>query len=92
MHATAPTSAETLLEMARMAQGTFENSRLRAQAACVRTLCDEIKRHECSGRLFAALCNQLEDEVAILGDLVKEAAMPPPLESGVWNTRQAQAR
>jgi hypothetical protein len=79
-----PTTAETLLEIARIAHAPVGgHPRLRAQAACVRTLSDEITRHKSGGRRFAALSEQLKDEVANLASILEEAAMPHPPASGI---------
>jgi hypothetical protein len=79
-----PTTAETLLEVARISQTPFEDhSRLRAQAAWVRTLSDEIARCKSAGSRFAALREQLEEEVANLASLLEEAAMPDAPASGI---------
>jgi hypothetical protein len=79
-----PTTAETLLEIARIAEAPFEgHARLRTQAACVRTLSDEITRHSSGGRRFAALCEQLQEEIENLASILEEAAMPGPPASGI---------
>ncbi len=78
------TTAETLLEIARIIHAPFEgHSRLRTQAAWVRTLCDEITRHKSAGPHVAALRAQLQEEIANLAFLLEEASMPEPPASGI---------
>jgi hypothetical protein len=78
-----PTTAKTLSEVARTAQAPLEGqSRLRTQAAWVRTLSDELKRYESAGHRFVALREQLREEVANLASL-EEAATPEPPASGI---------
>jgi hypothetical protein len=79
-----PTTAETLLEIARIAQAPVGgHPRLQAQAACVRALSDEITRHKSGSRRFAALCEQLQEELSNLAYILEDAAMPEPPASGI---------
>jgi hypothetical protein len=79
-----PTTAETLLEIARIAQAPVGgHPRLRAQAACVRALSDEITRHKSGGRRFAALCEQLQEEISNLASILEDATMSEPPASGI---------
>jgi hypothetical protein len=79
------TSAETVLEIVRTAPEapSVDHTRLRTQAACVRTLCDEISRHKSEGRRFAALNDQLRDEVANLASILDEAPTREPPASSI---------
>jgi hypothetical protein len=79
-----PTTAETLLEIARIVQAPVgDHPRLRAQAACVRALSDEITRHKSGGRRFAALREQLHEEISNLASILEDAAMCEPPASGI---------
>jgi hypothetical protein len=79
-----PTTAETLLEIARIAKAPVgDHPRLRAQAACVRALSDEITRHKSGGRRFAALCEQLQEEISNLASILEDATMSEPPASAI---------
>jgi hypothetical protein len=79
-----PTTAETLSEIARIAQTPVGgHPRLRAQAACVRALSDEITRHKSGGCRYAALCEQLHEEIANLASILEDAAVSEPPASGI---------
>src|SRR5450631_3697586 len=79
-----PTTAEVLSEFVHIAEAPFRgHARLRTQAACVRTLYDEISRYDSTDRRFAALREQLQAEVAQLACLLEEAATPDAPASGI---------
>jgi hypothetical protein len=79
-----PTTAEVLSEFAHIVEAPFSgHARMRTQAACVRTLYDEISRYELTDRRVAALRAQLQEEVAELACLLEEAATPEPSASGL---------
>jgi|HubBroStandDraft_2_1064218.scaffolds.fasta_scaffold144552_2 hypothetical protein len=79
-----PKTAETLLEIARIAQAPLvSHPRLRAQTAWVQTLSDELARHRSGSHRFAALCEQLQEEIANLASMLEDAAMADPPASGI---------
>ena len=78
------TTAKVLSEFAHVLEASLQgHARLRTQAACVRTLCDEIGRYDSPARRFAALREQLQEEVAQLACLLEDAATPEPPASGI---------